>query len=118
MTDYYSMEATFTYVMVPADGDVPIGDYIDCVVDHLQNELGVSDVQVVLDKREQSFTIGLLTSALAQDSAEAIVGRGMGALRTALHACGVHTPSWPMIDDLKFGGVSLRPVTVREPVPA
>jgi hypothetical protein len=111
------MEATFQYEPFGEDDTSAFGDFIDCAVEHLR-DLNVSDVNVVLDKMVQSFTISILTEALERDSAETIIGKGMGAIRTAFHHCGVHTPNWPPVDDFIFGGVSLRPVNVREPVPA
>ena len=115
MINYYTMDVHFAYEMFEGEDPGQIGDFMDGVVEHLQDALSVDDVSLILDEENRSFMVSMLTETVEGDAVETMVGKGMGALRTALHFCGGHTPDWPEINEaLRFNGVSLTPADVPE----
>lgn len=106
----YVLEASFSYTF--SDDETPdISSFLDQVVDHLQDDLGVGDVTVVLDKGVSEFSMSLLIPSYDQESIETVVGKGMGLLRTAFHKCEAHTPGWPTVHEALLG-VKVTPAVI------
>lgn len=106
---HYALEAHFGYMLTGEESIVP---FLDAVTEHLR-ELGVEDVFVVSDETEREFTTSQLVTSNAGESIETVVGKGMGALRAAFHACQGQTPDWPMPKEALLS-VSVSPVRVVE----
>lgn len=105
---YYALEAHFSYDLT--GGDESIVPFLDAVTEHLR-ELGVEDVFVVSDEAAHEFTTSQLITSTAGESIETVVGKGMGALRTAFHTCQGQTPGWPATREALLS-VSVSPVQV------
>ena len=91
-TTQFSLDAAFSYTLV--EGEDSIVEFLDAVSDHL-DELGAADVLIVADEDAQTFTISQLVASHDGESIETVVGKGMGLLRTAFHACQGTTSGWP-----------------------
>ncbi|MDQ1745785.1 MAG: hypothetical protein QOD07_48 [Frankiaceae bacterium] len=104
---YWLLEADFSYTMTESDGEHTgyddITQFLDAVVTHLEDALAVEDVTLVLDEEGQAFSVSLLVTSPAEESIETVVGKGMGLLRTAFHACDGHTPGWPGLKQMLMG---------------
>lgn len=92
---YFTLDAAFSYSFTEDAAENDITSALDSIVEHLEDCLGVEDVFVVCDEHARTFTVSQLVASNELDSIETVVGRGMGALRTAFHACDNHTPGWP-----------------------
>lgn len=105
--NYYTLDAKFSYTLGD-DDDIVV--FLDDVVQHLE-DLGVDDVIVALDSADQVFTVSQLIGSTTGESVETVVGKGLGALRTAFHACNGGTNGWPTIKEA-FLGVNVEPATL------
>jgi hypothetical protein len=97
MSGYFNLEAKFSYEAEPHD-QLEMFDLLDNVVDHLY-ELGAHDVNVVADG-EGTFTLSLAVDNRPGEIIETVIGRGMGTVRAAFHACEASTPNWPKINEM------------------
>lgn len=100
----FVIDARFSYT--PKAEEAPISDFLDLVMEHL-DELGARDVFIALDQDRREFTLSHVVISNAGESIETVVGKGMGVLRTAFHACEGDTPSWPKFPEvLLYVGVT------------
>lgn len=89
---HYALDARFSYTLTPDEKSIV--KFMDRVVAHLES-LGVEDVMVVSDEDAQTFMISQLVGSSEGETIETVVGKGMGALRTAFHVCDGRTDDWP-----------------------
>lgn len=103
-TQAFVLDARFSYTV--GSEEAPIHEFLDLVTDHL-DDLGARDVLIVLDEDVKEFTLSHVVTSNAGESIETVVGKGMGVIRTAFHACEGHTPSWPKLPEvLLYVGVT------------
>lgn len=91
--NYCTVDASFRYLPAETD-EFTMDETLDQIVDHLY-ELGVEDLNVVADTVKSIVDISLAVPAHSGDSIETVIGKAMGMLRTAFHACDAGTPGWP-----------------------
>jgi hypothetical protein len=117
MKPSFVLEAEFGYTFeagITPEGEVAepgdISAFLDSVVDHL-DKLDTQDVSLVLDAATAVFWVSILIPSQEEESIETVVGKGMGLLRTAFHACNANTQSWPTVKEA-FKGVRVTPARV------
>lgn len=118
---HWVLEAVFSYVFTEDDNDDHneydnITSFLDGVVTHLENDLSYEGVTVVLNEEKSMFVCSLLVPSASEESIETVVGKGMGAIRTAFHACNGHTPGWPALKEI-LQGVHVTPADMGANVP-
>lgn len=95
---YYTLDATFDYV--PGEGEpTELDTMLDNVVEHLM-DLDARDVNIVADTSINTFALSHVVLAHPGESIETVLGRGMGTVRAAFHACEAGTPGWPSLDKM------------------
>lgn len=108
-TPYFTVEADFKYDI---DSEaIPTEEFFDAVAGHLA-QLGAEDIMIVLDGDSRCFSLSLLVASREHESIETVVGKGMGLMRTAFHACDARTPRWPSMDKA-LRSMLVTPVDIR-----
>ena len=102
----YTLEADFQYIVEPQDA-LTMEQFLDLAYEHLVSELLVADLNIISEEATRSLSVSLSVSAPSGESVETTIGRGLGTLRTAFHACGAGTPNWPTTELVEFCSVRL-----------
>ncbi|KAA1378314.1 hypothetical protein [Aeromicrobium fastidiosum] len=99
---FYTLEATFAYVAYESDS-YTMDATLDQIVDHLL-DLDARDVSLVADlgddQSDGQFALSLIVPSHPGESIETVLGRGMGTVRAAFHACEAATPGWPSLSEM------------------
>ena len=107
-TPYYTVEADFSYDKFTSTEHLT--QFVDDVADHLYG-LDGEDISISLNRDKAELSVSLLISSHEYESIETVVGKAMGMMRTAFHACNAATPHWPTIGQ-DFLSVHVRPAIV------
>jgi hypothetical protein len=114
---WYTVAAEFTYSFTHDAAcacDCSIEPYLESVVEHLDG-LAADDVTLVVDEDAKWFSLSVLVSAYEAESIESVVGKALGLLRTAFHACDVATPGWPTNNEaVRFKSVTVDMTTLSD----
>lgn len=105
MNNVFSLEADFTYI--PEPSAPPMEAFLDLAWQHLVEKLDVRSLDIISDHEARSFSVSQSVEAPSQESVETTIGRALGTLRTAFHACGAGTPGWPTSELVEFCSVRL-----------